>query len=790
MNKKSSKKKKYSPKKKTNKIVGKTINNILNNSGKSSTQKKNNSKIIKMDNPFETQNLIHTQKLRVIFIIIVIIMIILILRIGFLQFIQGGELREYAYQQQTINQVISPKRGKIYDSTGKALAISARVDTVTINPSKIKDSKDDEAKTKELKEKVAKAFSEIFELDYNSVLEKVNSNSQFQTIAKKVEQDKIDKLKEWIKENKISDGINIDEDSKRYYPYDTVASAVLGFCGTDNQGITGIESKWDDVLTGTPGKLISSKGSNLQEIPDSQEKYIPAENGSDITLSINWYIQTIVEKYLKQAVDENNCERGGNCIVMNPKTGDILAMASYPNYNLNTPFTPNESLAKVYDSLSDEDKGLEIQKMWRNKSVQDLYEPGSTFKVITSAVALEENITTPNVQGEFICTGYEHVGDRDIACWRNYNPHGYQSLTQALGNSCNPAFMQLGKRIGAPTLYKYYKAFGLFDKTGVGLSGEENSLFTQLDKVGPVELATMSFGQRLSITPLQMATAICAVANDGYLMQPRIVKSITNTDTGAVTEVEPVTVRQVISKETSEEVRKMMEYVATKGTGQNAQVTGYSIGGKTGTSEPPNDKKEDGYVASYVAISPVEDTQVVLLLTLYKPPANNHQGGTLAGPVVSQMLSEILPLLNVTSTSTTGNTKTNGDLITVPDVRTKTIAEAQKILQEAGFEVKISTTGDVNTELVTEQTPKPGVALNKKSVIYLYDKSAVVNSTTVPDLKNMSLTDATNALREKGLNITYEGSGIVISQEYSKDTQIPEGSVVSVTLKAKLTDAH
>ena len=790
MNKKSSKKKKYSPKKKTNKIVGKTINNILNNSGKSSTQKKNNSKIIKMDNPFETQNLIHTQKLRVIFIIIVIIMIILILRIGFLQFIQGGELREYAYQQQTINQVISPKRGKIYDSTGKALAISARVDTVTINPSKIKDSKDDEAKTKELKEKVAKAFSEIFELDYNSVLEKVNSNSQFQTIAKKVEQDKIDKLKEWIKENKISDGINIDEDSKRYYPYDTVASAVLGFCGTDNQGITGIESKWDDVLTGTPGKLISSKGSNLQEIPDSQEKYIPAENGSDITLSINWYIQTIVEKYLKQAVDENNCERGGNCIVMNPKTGDILAMASYPNYNLNTPFTPNESLAKVYDSLSDEDKGLEIQQMWRNKSVQDLYEPGSTFKVITSAVALEENITTPNVQGEFICTGYEHVGDRDIACWRNYNPHGYQSLTQALGNSCNPAFMQLGKRIGAPTLYKYYKAFGLFDKTGVGLSGEENSLFTQLDKVGPVELATMSFGQRLSITPLQMATAICAVANDGYLMQPRIVKSITNTDTGAVTEVEPVTVRQVISKETSEEVRKMMEYVATKGTGQNAQVTGYSIGGKTGTSEPPNDKKEDGYVASYVAISPVEDTQVVLLLTLYKPPANNHQGGTLAGPVVSQMLSEILPLLNVTSTSTTGNTKTNGDLITVPDVRTKTIAEAQKILQEAGFEVKISTTGDVNTELVTEQTPKPGVALNKKSVIYLYDKSAVVNSTTVPDLKNMSLTDATNALREKGLNITYEGSGIVISQEYSKDTQIPEGSVVSVTLKAKLTDAH
>lgn len=790
MNKKNSKKK-INSKKNQNNIVGKTIKNILNNTGKSNQpKKKSNSKIIKMDNPFETQNLIHTKKLRIIFIIIIIIMLLLILRLGYLQFIQGNELKEYAYQQQTINQVISPKRGKIYDSTGKALAISARVDTVTINPSRIKDSKDDEEKTKELKEKVAKAFSEIFELDYNTVLEKVSSKSQFQTIAKKVEQDKIDKLKQWMKENKISDGINIDEDSKRYYPYDSVASAILGFCGTDNQGITGIESKWDDVLTGTPGKLISSKGSNLQEIPDSQEKYIPAENGSDITLSINWYIQTIVEKYLKQAVDENNCERGGNCIVMNPKTGDILAMASYPDYNLNTPFTPNETLAQVYSSLSDEEKSLEIQKMWRNKSVQDLYEPGSTFKVITSAVAIEENITTPNVPGEFVCTGYEHVADRNIACWRSYNPHGYQSLTQALGNSCNPAFMQLGKRIGAPTLYKYYKAFGLMDKTGVGLSGEENSLFTALDKVGPVELATMSFGQRLNITPLQMATAICAVANDGYLMQPRIVKSITNTDTGAVTEVEPVTVRQVISKKTSEEVREMMHYVATKGTGQNAQVTGYSIGGKTGTSEPPSNRKEDGYVASYVAISPVEDTQVVLLLTLYKPPANNHQGGTLAGPVVSQMLSKILPLLNVTSTSPTGNNNTNENLITVPEVRNKTLAEAQKILKEAGFTVKVSTSGDINTELVTDQTPKPGIALNKKSIIYLYDKSAVANSTTVPDLKNMNLTDATEALRENGLNITYEGSGIVISQEYSKDTQIPEGSVVSVTLKAKLTDAH
>ena len=748
---------------------------------KKSNKKVSNSKskIVRINNDINSPNFIYTKKLKVIFITILLIIILLIFRIGFLQFVQGNSLKESAYKQQTINQIISPKRGNIYDSTGKSLAISARVDTVTINPSKIE---------KEDKEDLAKAFSEIFELNYDEVFEKVNSDSQFQTIAKKVEQDKIDKLKEWLDKKDIKQGINIDEDSKRYYPYDTVLSAVLGFCGTDNQGITGLESKWDDVLTGTPGKIISSQGSNQQEIPNSEEKYIAAENGSDLTLTIDLNIQTIVEKYLKQAVEENNCEKGGNVIVMNPKNGDILAMASYPDYNLNSPFTPNEKLAKTYDSLTTEQKSEEIQKMWKNKSVNDLYEPGSTFKVITSAVALEENITTPFVNGEFVCTGYEHVGDRDIACWRNYNPHGYQNLTEALGNSCNPAFMQLGKRIGAPTLYKYYKAFGLFDKTGVALSGEENSLFYDLNKVGSVELATMSFGQRLSITPMQMATAICAVANDGYLMQPRIVKTITNSDTGAVTEVEPVTVRQVISKETSEEVKSMMEYVATKGTGQNAAVAGYSIGGKTGTSEPPEDKKEEGYVASYVAISPIEDTQVVLLLTLYKPPASNHQGGTLAGPVVRQMLSEILPYLNVPSTST--NNSTDEDLIMVPDIRNKTITEAKKALEESGFKVVVSSNSDPNTELVADQTPKPGISLSKNSIIFLYDKNAVATSVSVPDLKGMSAAEAFNTLRDNKLNISIEGNGNVLSQDYLKDTQVPEGTVISVVLKPTLTDAH
>ena len=310
---------------------------------------------------------------------------------------------------------------------------------------------------------------------------KVQSSSQVETIVRKVEQDKVDKLKQWMDDNDVSVGINIDEDSKRYYPYGSVASAVIGFCGSDNQGLSGIESKWDTTLTGTPGKIVSSKGSNQQEIPNAEETYISAENGSDLTLTIDLNIQNIVEKYLKQAVIDNECTRGGNVIVMDPKTGDILGMASYPNYDLNSPYTPNSTLAETYDSLSDEEKSNALYQMWSNKSVNETYEPGSVFKVITASVALEEDITTTDKEGDFFDKGYEEFDNGDgtttkITCWRR-NPHGEESLRQALENSCNPAFMQLGARITAPVLYKYYDAFGLFNSTDSGLYGEQSSIF-------------------------------------------------------------------------------------------------------------------------------------------------------------------------------------------------------------------------------------------------------------------------------------------------------------------------
>lgn len=772
----------------------KNNNNYKKNKNSLSKDFSNDSNIIKMKTSFNSKNLMHYKKLRVTLIVVILILLLLIVRIGFLQFVQGNYLKELAYNQQTINQIISPKRGNIYDSTGKALAISAQVDTITINPNKLVKNSNDE--TKEFKEKIAKGLSEIFELNYDEVLEKVNSSSQVETIAKKVEQEKVDTLKKWMEENKISVGINIDEDTKRYYPYNTVASNVIGFCGSDNQGLSGIESKWDSILTGTPGKIVSSKGSNQEEIPNAEETYISAENGSDLTLTIDLNIQTIIEKYLKQAVEDNDCKKGGNVIVMNPKNGDILGMACYPDYNLNSPYTPNSTLAETYDSLSSEEKSESLYKMWANKSVAETYEPGSVFKVITASVALEENITTTDKSNDFYCKGYEEFEDSSasqplkISCWRA-NPHGVQSLRQALCNSCNPAFMQLGKRIGAPTLYKYYEAFGLFDSTNSGLYGEQSSIFQKLDKVGPVELATMSFGQRLNVTPLQMATAIACVANDGVLMKPRIVKQVTNTDSGSVSEIPVTQVRQVISKETAQEVKSMMESVVTIGTGKHAAVSGYSIGGKTGTSEPVYNKTEEGYVASYVAISPVEDTQVVLLLTLYDPPKSNHQGGQLAGPVVSQMLSEILPYLGIPSNENSSNNSSSDNLIVVPDVRNKTVSEAEKILKNSGFSTKTYVNGDANNTLVVDQTPKPGVSLSKNSVIVLYGEgNDVATSVTVPDLKGMNASQASNTLKEKNLNISIEGSGTVISQDAAKDEQVPEGTVIKVTLKQNLIDAH
>ena len=725
---------------------------------------------------------IKSKKLGICLIVFFSILILLILRIAYLQFIKGPELKESAHRQQIANRVISAKRGNIYDSTGKLLAASASVDTVSINPTRIKD-KD--------KEKVAKILSEVFELDYNETLEKVKSESSVETIIKKVEKDKIDKLKEWMKENKYYSGINIDEDAKRYYPYGTLASNLIGFCNTDNEGQEGIELKWNSVLSGTAGKITSIESAGSQLIPNKNESYVPAENGNNITLTIDANIQTIVEKYLKQACLENDCKSGGSAIVMNPNNGDILAMATYPNYDLNSPRTPNDELASTWDSLSSTDQLNSLYKMWRNKSVSDTYEPGSTFKIITAAVGLEEGIVDTDTPGSFNCTGSELINGISIKCWKSPGSHGSQTLRNALMNSCNPALMQLGKKIGAPTLYKYYKAFGLFDKTQIATTGEVNSYFWDLENVGNVELATMSFGQRFRITPIQLITSVSAIANDGVLVEPRIVKQIENPDTHSVTTIQSTNVRQVISKETSLKLLDMLESVVSEGTGKYGQVKGYSVAGKTGTSEPDKSNKDSMYVASFIGISPTENPEVVVLVTLYDPKGSSgHQGGTIAAPVVSQILTEVLPYLGVPSddlSSSTGNTTVS--TTNLPDIRNKTVTEAKKILENAGFNCRFS--GTDASQVVTDQVPKPGTSLiNGASVnIYTAENEARV-SRQVPNLKGMSYTEAKNTLKSNNLNIHVTGTGTVLSQDPMAGTTVEEGTVINVTLKQYVKDAH
>lgn len=711
----------------------------------------------------------------------------------FINVVKGEEYSKKAYSQQMKNQIISPKRGAILDTNGSVLAQSISVDTVSINPSSIKYTNN---KTVE-PEKLAQIFSEIFDITYEDALAKAQSKKTVEIIAKKVEKEKVTKLQDWIKENNISTGINIDEDTKRSYPNNNLASNLIGFCGDDNTGLAGLEEKWNDTLTGTSGKIVTAKANGGEAISDENEQYVAAENGSNIYLTIDINIQKIAEKYLAQAVTENQCEKGGTVIIMNPQSGDILAMASNPDYNLNQPRdSVATGLQSTWDTLSSEDKSNALYKLWRNKAVSDLYEPGSTFKLITSSIGLEEGKVSTDTNGDFNCNiVYYPAPDQPISCWRTYAAHGAQSLREALQNSCNPAFMQLGARIGARTSYKYYEAFELFStRIGNTIASVSKPQFTELNKVGAVELATMSFGQRFSISPLQLITAVSAICNDGVLVEPRIVKKVENTDTNSAENLETKEIRQVISKDTADKVKDMMLSVVEKGTGKWAKVDGYTIGGKSGTSEPIESKKEEeGYTASFIAISPIENTQVVCLVVLYKPEgAAGHQGGQTAGPVASQIMSEVLPYLGIPTNDTKVETTTTNTSIAVQDVTNKTIAEAKKVLKESGFNVSVSSSGDENNTLVSEQIPKSGIYLEEGSTIYLYtSESSSKKTTKVPNIKGKTVAEATKILKDKNLNIKVDGDkGIIVSQDPTFDVEVEEGTVINVVIKEQLKDGQ
>ena len=641
-----------------------------------------------------------------------LIMLCLIGRLGMIQFVQGSELSTLAYQQQTLDRKINPKRGTIYDATRKkVLAVSSTVETVTVNPGNI---------AKEDKEKVAKKLSDLFELDYEKTLKKVTKRSSIETIAKKVEKEKTDDLRVWMEQNKITTGINMDEDTKRYYPYSTFAAQIIGFCGADNQGLDGIEAKYDNELKGKQGSIQRHTDAKGGEIGHEGENYVSAVDGNDLVLTIDFTIQSMVEKYLEEACIDNVCTDGGNIVVMNPQNGDILAMATYPSYNLNQPYEPyTEELKQSWEGMEQADKTKNLQAVWRNKAIADTYEPGSVFKLITSSAALEEGITDTDHEGEFSCNGGIEVAGVRIKCWRYYRPHGSESLRQALMNSCNPVFIGLGQKMGVTQYYSYLRKFKLLEKTGIDLPGEANSIFLAENKAGPVELATISFGQRFEITPIQLVTAISAIANGGSSVKPRVVKQVIHSQTKEVTEIPVQKDETVISKETSEKVLSMMESVVSEGTGKNAKVAGYRIGGKTGTSE--DGVNTNKYVTSFCGVAPIDHPQVVVLVTLYNPTGEGgHQGGGVAAPVGGQVFSEILPYLEVLQ----GNQEEveNIEQVEAPDILGKSIQEAEKIVKESGLEMVIEMeTEEIDKEntILKEQIPKAGIIVNKGSKIYV-----------------------------------------------------------------------
>lgn len=653
------------------------------------------------------------RRMRFALICSTIIFLGLATRVGYIQFFEGEKLQQMAYLQQTLNRNINPKRGTIYDSSGKvALATSISVETITVNPVNIPSNE---------KEKVATELTQLFNLKYEDVLKKVSKKTAIETIAKKVDKNQTKELRLWMETNNITSGINIDEDTKRFYPYNNLASQIIGFCGSDNQGLAGIEAKYDNELKGEKGKILKMTDAKGIDITDTSEAYEPAKQGNDLVLSIDATIQGIAEKYLKEACIDNVCTDGGNILLMNPQNGDILAIASYPDFNLNDPYTiNNEELKANWSNMTATERSNALQAMWRNKAISDTYEPGSTFKLVTASTALEEGIVdSTDKEGEFCCTGYIEVAGVKMKCWRYYRPHGPESLRQALMNSCNPVFIGLGGRIGVTKYYEYLRKYGFLGRTGIDLPGEAGSIFLKESKVGPVELGTIAFGQRFEVTPIQMITMVSTIANGGIYTQPRIVKQIINSQTGEVKNIETVKKDRVISEDTAKKMLSMMESVVAEGTGKNAQVKGYAIGGKTGTSE---DGVNTGkYVTSFIGVAPISNPEVAILITLYNPTGEGgHQGGGVAAPIASQVLGEVLPYLEIKKDNQDEEEK--GE-VEVPNLIGLTRKEAKKMLEEVGLLIEtkesLKTNLGEDDETIKSQLPKAGIKIKQGSTVYV-----------------------------------------------------------------------
>lgn len=702
---------------------------------------------------------------------------LLIIRVAWIQFVDGEELSQAAVEQQTSDNIISPKRGLIYDRNFKVLASNLSVETISIAPATVRESLE---KKNYSSDEVAGRVAELLSLEKDTVREKIEKNSSFEYIKQKVEKEPADQLRAYLEETGV-DGFSFVEDTKRYYPYNNFASHVIGFVGSDNQGLEGIEMVYDEQLSGTPGRVVSSNKPAGMEMPEDYTSYIEAQDGASVVLTIDEVIQHFAEKHLETAYVENKLEEGAACIVMDVKTGEILAMVTKPDYNLNEPFEITAAVEAKNPGIKEQLATLDgaeynqaltnaVQPIRRNKAVVDSYEPGSTFKIMVASMALENNVV--GLDDHFFCSGSIKVANRTIGC-ANRNGHGAQTFVEGVQNSCNPVFIQVGARLGQERFRDGMKTFGFFDKTGIELPGETSGIFFGEENFNEVELATASFGQGFNVTPLQMITAVSAVANDGKMMKPHLVKQVVASDNSVIEDIQPEFVRQVVSEQTSETMCEILESVVSKGGGKNAYLAGYRIAGKTGTSEkqPRGNQK---YIASFMGFAPADDPQVACLVILDQPPVGaTYYGGMIAAPVVKNILEETLQYLGVEPEYTQEEMELID--ITVPDVAGKTRDEATAELQELGLKVKFQGEGDV----VTDQIPKAYSKLAKDSTVVAYTEGADAQKTvTVPNVVGLSASEANKAITNAGLNVRIKGLATGSGSAYCSAQSPGEGNVV------------
>lgn len=725
--------------------------------------------------------------------------VVLFFKLYDLQIIQHKQMQTRALDQQTSQTVVSAFRGTIYDRNGGQLAVSVSAEDVVMSPFHMKKQRDEEAERLEKirqenaqlaegeKKKsvdtivlwdydsLAAKLADILDLSQDDIRERMNNtNSQYELLAKKVDEDTADQIRQLINDLNI-EGLDLVATSRRVYPYGSLASHILGFVGAENTGLYGLESRYDQYLQGQSGLVVSAKDVKGNPLPYEYEQYFAAQSGQDVVLTLDANVQYYLEKYVGEMADKYGAENGATGIVMDVKTGGILGMVSYPTYDLNNAFTvQNDQFKKDLTDTSDQ-----LMKQWRNKALNDTYEPGSTFKILTMSAAMEEGLI--NMNTTYTCTGGIHVSDATIHCT---GTHGTQTLKEAAAHSCNPAFITFGLQLGNEKFYEYMNDFGLMSGTGIDLDGEATGVFASPESFTQLDLACYAFGQNFNVTPIALIAAQAACVNGGYLHTPYLVEQIVDSDGSITYQHDTTPVRQVVSEETSAHVRECLEYVVSDGTGRNGQVKGYRVGGKTGTA----DKGQTGdLVVSFVSFAPADDPQVIILVTMDTPSRSagtSVSGGSMVAPVNSKIMADILPYLGIEPTYSAEELL--GADTTVPYVIGSSVEDAKSRVESRGFTCKVVGTGNT----ITDQTPAGGAVIPGKSTVILYAGAEKPNTMyTVPQLvgktaaeANVAATNAGLLVRFSGATQTTSGNIRVLSQSLEAGQQVPAGTVITVQL--------